>query len=318
MNTAPVTRNDTPGALAAYLQELRTMPVLTAAQEVELAKSIEAGLLAGELLDTRPDLDDELRADLQTLREEGERANQRMIECNLRLVVSTVKRIRRRYLPLPDLIAEGNLGLIRAVEKFDFTKGYKFSTYATWWIRQAVSRGQDTTGRFIRLPSHIEDRLTRIDKAVRSLEADLDREPTLDEIAAKVCLPPPVIADLQKIRLHPLSLDESLNDDLGTFTDIISDSAPDIADTIADADLAEQFHTLIQRLPARQARTLMLRFGLLDGQPKTLDEVGREFGVTRERIRQIETKALAALRQLIEQSPLAEHLQHGRKAAVGG
>ncbi|GAA1624122.1 hypothetical protein GCM10009733_020960 [Nonomuraea maheshkhaliensis] len=309
MSVPTRTRDNMPEAFATYLQDLQRMPVLTADEEVELAKRIEAGLLAGELLDTRPDLKAELQADLRTLRDEGERAKQRMIECNLRLVVSTVKRIRRRHLPLPELIAEGNLGLIRAVEKFDFTKGYKFSTYATWWIRQAVFRGQDKTGRFVRLPSHIEDRLVKIDKAVRSLSHTLGREPTLKEVAATVNLAPPAIADLLSIRLHPLSLDEPLTDDLGTLTDIIGDAAPDIADTIAEADHINQFHALVRSLPDRQARVLILRYGLLDGQPRTLDDVGREFGVTRERIRQIETKALAALRALLDASPLVEHLQ---------
>ncbi|MEV4079041.1 sigma-70 family RNA polymerase sigma factor [Nonomuraea fuscirosea] len=315
MNASGAKRDHTPDVLATYLQELRKMPVLTAAEEVDLAKSVEAGLLAGELLDARPDLEDELRADLQTLRDKGERAKQRMIECNLRLVVSTIKCIRRRYLPLPDLIAEGNLGLIRAVEKFDFTKGYKFSTYATWWIRQAAFRGQDKTARFVRLPSHIEARLVKIDKAVRSLTRDMGREPALDEIAAAVDLAPPEIADLLNIRLHPLSLDEPMTDDLGTLIDIIGNATPDIAEAIAEADHTKQYHALVQSLPDRQARTLLLRFGLLDGRPRTLDEVGRELGVTRERVRQIETKALAALRELIEASPLAEHLRD--KACAG-
>jgi RNA polymerase primary sigma factor len=283
-----------------YLREIGRVPLLTAAEEVELAKAIEAGLFAEEKLHQgMPGSPEELaeRADLGVLAAEGLRAKQRLIEANLRLVVSIAKRYIGRGLGFLDLIQEGNLGLIRAVEKFDYTKGYKFSTYATWWIRQAITRAIADQARTIRIPVHMVETINKMARVQRQLHQSLGREASPAEIAAEMGLPVERVAEIQRIAQEPVSLQAPIGEEDSDLGDFIEDTDAVVPmEAAAFIMLQDQLEEILDALSGREQRIIQLRFGLTDGHPRTLEEVGREFGVTRERIRQIESKTLAKLR----------------------
>jgi len=280
-----------------YLREIGRVPLLTAEDEVELAKAIEAGLFAEEKLASGADLPGAVRADLEVLAGEGISAKQRLIEANLRLVVSIAKRYIGRGLVFLDLIQEGNLGLIRAVEKFDYTRGYKFSTYATWWIRQAITRAIADQARTIRVPVHMVETINKLARVQRQLHQELGREATTEEIAAEMGLEPERVADIQRIAQEPVSLQSPIGEEESDLGDFIEDADAVVPmEAAAFIMLQDQLERVLDQLPEREQRILQLRFGLTDGHPRTLEEVGREFGVTRERIRQIESKTLAKLR----------------------
>jgi RNA polymerase primary sigma factor len=279
-----------------YLREIGRVPLLTAEDEVELAKSIEAGLFADEKL-RGGSLEGAEAADFEFLVAEGERSKQRLIEANLRLVVSIAKRYIGRGLVFLDLIQEGNLGLIRAVEKFDYTRGYKFSTYATWWIRQAITRAIADQARTIRVPVHMVETINKLARVQRQLHQDLGREPTPDEIAAEMGIEPERVADIQRIAQEPVSLQSPIGEEESDLGDFIEDADAVVPiEAAAFIMLQDQLERVLDELSRREQRIIQLRFGLTDGHPRTLEEVGREFGVTRERIRQIESKTLAKLR----------------------
>ncbi|MGK5558101.1 sigma-70 family RNA polymerase sigma factor [Actinomadura kijaniata] len=284
-----------------YLARIGRTPLLTAEQEVELAKRIEAGLLARERLDSGTGLTDEDRADLEWIAADGRRAKAHMVEANLRLVVSLAKRYAGRGLPLTDLVQEGNLGLIRAVEKFEYRRGLKFSTYAVWWIKQSLGRALADQSRVVRLPSHVVEVVNRMNRTRRELVLELDREPTTAELAAALELPPAKVELLRRQSAEPVSLHARIGDDAdgGELGDLIEDTdTPDPSDVVAASLLrAELDRVMDATLTEREADVIALRFGLAGGEPKTLDEVGRRFGVTRERIRQIEAKGMAKLRR---------------------
>ena len=291
-----------------YLREIGRVPLLTAEDEVELAKSIEAGLFADEKL-RGGSLQGAEAADLEFLVAEGERAKQRLIEANLRLVVSIAKRYIGRGLVFLDLIQEGNLGLIRAVEKFDYTRGYKFSTYATWWIRQAITRAIADQARTIRVPVHMVETINKLARVQRQLHQDLGREATPEEIAAEMGIEPERVADIQRIAQEPVSLQSPIGEeesDLGNFIEDADAVVP--IEAAAFIMLQDQLERVLDELSGREQRIIQLRFGLTDGHPRTLEEVGREFGVTRERIRQIESKTLAKLRHPSRAQMLREYL----------
>ncbi|QBI53358.1 RNA polymerase sigma factor RpoD [Streptomonospora litoralis] len=281
-----------------YLREIGRVPLLTAEEEVDLAKSIEAGLFAGEKLrrfGPLADTDDTL--DLELIVDEGERAKHRLIESNLRLVVSIAKRYLGRGLLLLDLVQEGNLGLIRAVEKFDYTKGFKFSTYATWWIRQAITRAIADQARTIRIPVHMVETINRLMRVQRQLHQELGREPTPAEISRELGFADARVQEIQRIAQEPVSLHAPIGEEDSDFGDFIEDTDAVVpADAAAFTLLQDQLLALLAGLTEREQRIIQLRFGLRDGHPHTLEEVGHEFGVTRERIRQIEAKTLAKLR----------------------
>jgi RNA polymerase primary sigma factor len=281
-----------------YLREIGRVPLLTAEDEVELAKSIEAGLFADEKLRGSFSLDGAEVADLQFLVAEGERAKQRLIEANLRLVVSIAKKYQAAELPLLDLVQEGNLGLMHAVEKFDWRKGFKFSTYATWWIRQAITRGIANTGRTVRLPVHAGDLLTRVTKARGRLEGQLGRRPTVSELAADLELEEEKVTEILRHAAEPLSLSEPLREDGDAeLGDVVEDrSAVSPFDAAAASLLSGEVNKMLVALDEREREILRLRFGLDRGEPRTLDEVGEHFSLTRERIRQIEARAMSKLR----------------------
>ena len=285
-----------------YLREIGRVPLLTAQDEVELAKTIEAGLFAEEKLQARPAGPDPDSsgwiAELALLAGEGLRAKQRLIEANLRLVVSIAKRYIGRGLVFLDLIQEGNLGLIRAVEKFDYTKGYKFSTYATWWIRQAITRAMSDQARTIRIPVHMVEALGRLARVRRQMLQDLGREPTPEELAVELDMTPEKVIEVQKYGREPISLHTPLGEDGDSeFGDLIEDSeAIQPGEAVSFTLLQEQLHSVLDTLSEREAGVVSMRFGLTDGQPKTLDEIGKVYGVTRERIRQIESKTMSKLR----------------------
>ena len=280
-----------------YLREIGRVPLLTAEEEVELAKAIEAGLFAEEKLrggfpPCRADL-----ADLALLTADGLHAKQRLIEANLRLVVSIAKRYIGRGLGFLDLIQEGNLGLIRAVEKFDYTKGYKFSTYATWWIRQAITRAIADQARTIRIPVHMVETINKMARVQRQLHQALGREALPDEIAAEMGLPVERVAEIQRIAQEPVSLQSPIGEEDSDLGDFIEDTDAVVPmEAAAFIMLQDQLTEILDALSGREQKIIQLRFGLTDGHPRTLEEVGREFGVTRERIRQIESKTLAKLR----------------------
>ena len=282
-----------------YLREIGRVPLLTAEQEVDLARRVEAGVFASERLAQGVDLPDSLHADLVAVAEDGHRAKQQIIEANLRLVVSIAKRYAGRGLPFLDLIQEGNLGLIRAVEKFDYTKGYKFSTYASWWIRQAVSRAGADQARTIRIPVHMVETVNRILRTQRMLVQTLGREPTAAEIAERVDLPAERVAEIRRMAMDPVSLHSPVGEEEGSeLGDLIEDAeavAP--ADVVAVGMLQNHLDQVLGQLGDREREVVRMRYGLNDGEPRTLEEVGRAFGVTRERVRQIEAKSLAKLRQ---------------------
>ena len=291
-----------------YLREIGRVPLLTAEDEVELAKSIEAGLFADEKLRGGP-LPGPESVDLQILVAEGDRSKQRLIEANLRLVVSIAKRYIGRGLVFLDLIQEGNLGLIRAVEKFDYTRGYKFSTYATWWIRQAITRAIADQARTIRVPVHMVETINKLARVQRQLHQDLGREATPDEIAAEMGIEPERVADIQRIAQEPVSLQAPIGEEESDLGDFIEDADAVVPiEAAAFIMLQDQLERVLDDLSRREQRIIQLRFGLTDGHPRTLEEVGREFGVTRERIRQIESKTLAKLRHPSRAQMLREYL----------
>jgi len=280
-----------------YLREIGRVPLLTAEDEVELAKAIEAGLFAEEKLHGGFPLAGAECADLALLANDGLRAKQRLIEANLRLVVSIAKRYIGRGLGFLDLIQEGNLGLIRAVEKFDYTKGYKFSTYATWWIRQAITRAIADQARTIRIPVHMVETINKMARVQRQLHQALGREATPDEIAADMGLPVERVAEIQRIAQEPVSLQAPIGEEDSDLGDFIEDTDAVVPiEAAAFIMLQDQLTEILDALSGREQKIIQLRFGLTDGHPRTLEEVGREFGVTRERIRQIESKTLAKLR----------------------
>ncbi|NYI95380.1 RNA polymerase primary sigma factor [Streptomonospora nanhaiensis] len=298
-----------------YLREIGRVPLLTAEEEVDLAKSIEVGLFAAEKLRRSASGAPAPRggpsaADLELLVAEGERAKHRLIEANLRLVVSIAKRYLGRGLLLLDLVQEGNLGLIRAVEKFDYTKGFKFSTYATWWIRQAITRAIADQARTIRIPVHMVETINRLMRVQRQLHQELGREPTPAEISRELGFAGDRVQEIQRIAQEPVSLQAPIGDEDSDFGDFIEDSdavAP--VEAAAFTMLQDQLVALLGALSDREKRIIQLRFGLRDGHPHTLEEVGREFGVTRERIRQIESKTLAKLRHPSRAQTLRDYLE---------
>jgi RNA polymerase primary sigma factor len=294
-----------------YLREIGRVPLLTAQDEVELAKAIEAGLFADEMTQSgiRGDGILPLLAELLMISADGNRAKQRLIEANLRLVVSIAKRYIGRGLVFLDLIQEGNLGLIRAVEKFDYTKGYKFSTYATWWIRQAITRAIADQARTIRIPVHMVETINKMARIQRQLHQDLGREATPEEIAAEMGLPPDRVAEIQRIAQEPVSLQSPIGEEDSDLGDFIEDADAVVPmEAAAFIMLQDQLEQVLDNLSVREQRIIQLRFGLTDGHPRTLEEVGREFGVTRERIRQIESKTLAKLRHPSRAQMLREYL----------
>ncbi len=310
---AELGRLASPGDLVRiYLREIGRVPLLTAEDEVELAKSIEAGLFAEEKLRTvitgcgiAP-----VRADeLAQLAADGTAAKQRLIEANLRLVVSIAKRYIGRGLIFLDLIQEGNLGLIRAVEKFDYTKGYKFSTYATWWIRQAITRAIADQARTIRIPVHMVETINKLARVQRQLHQDLGREATVREIAAEMGIAAQRVAEIQRIAQEPVSLQAPIGEEDSDLGDFIEDADAVVPmEAAAFIMLQDQLEQILDTLGHREQAIIQLRFGLTDGHPRTLEEVGREFGVTRERIRQIESKTLAKLRHPSRAQMLREYL----------
>ncbi len=294
-----------------YLKEIGKIPLLTAAQEVTLAKRIEAGLHASEHLGNENEFSMEEHTGLAAVVADGEMAKKHLTEANLRLVVSIAKRYVGRGMALLDLVQEGNLGLIRAVEKFDYTKGFKFSTYATWWIRQAITRAIADQARTIRIPVHMVETMNKVLRIQRQMLQELGREPTVDEIAARVELTPDRVRDIQRIALEPVSLETPVGEEddssLGDFVEDPSAIAP--ATAAARALLTEAIEEALEELNDRERQVVRLRFGLDDGQVRTLEEVGKEFGVTRERIRQIESKTLAKLRHPTRSQRLRDYLE---------
>jgi RNA polymerase primary sigma factor len=294
-----------------YLREIGRVPLLTAHDEVELAKAIEAGLFAEEKLQggIQAGCAGAQMAELMLIAADGIAAKQRLIEANLRLVVSIAKRYIGRGLVFLDLIQEGNLGLIRAVEKFDYTKGYKFSTYATWWIRQAITRAIADQARTIRIPVHMVETINKMARIQRQLHQDLGREATPEEIAAEMGMHPDRVAEIQRIAQEPVSLQSPIGEEDSDLGDFIEDADAVVPiEAAAFIMLQDQLDQVLDNLSIREQRIIQLRFGLIDGHPRTLEEVGREFGVTRERIRQIESKTLAKLRHPSRAQMLREYL----------
>jgi RNA polymerase primary sigma factor len=309
---AEARRTVTSDLVRIYLREIGRVPLLTAHDEVELAKAIEAGLFAEEKL--QGGLQGGVcagaeAADLMLIAADGIGAKQRLIEANLRLVVSIAKRYIGRGLVFLDLIQEGNLGLIRAVEKFDYTKGYKFSTYATWWIRQAITRAIADQARTIRIPVHMVETINKMSRIQRQLHQDLGREATPEEIGAEMGLPPDRVTEILRIAQEPVSLQSPIGEEDSDLGDFIEDADAVVPmEAAAFIMLQDQLDQVLDNLNVREQRIIQLRFGLLDGHPRTLEEVGREFGVTRERIRQIESKTLAKLRHPSRAQLLREYL----------
>ncbi|MFN8158788.1 MAG: RNA polymerase sigma factor [Candidatus Nanopelagicales bacterium] len=293
-----------------YLKQIGKVPLLNAEQEVELAKRIEAGLFAEEKLNSGMKLSKEIRGDLEWIAEDGRRAKNHLLEANLRLVVSLAKRYTGRGMLFLDLIQEGNLGLIRAVEKFDYTKGYKFSTYATWWIRQAITRAMADQARTIRIPVHMVEVINKLARVQRQMLQDLGREPTPEELAKELDMTPEKVVEVQKYGREPISLHTPLGEDGDSeFGDLIEDSEAIVpADAVSFTLLQEQLDSVLDTLSEREAGVVKMRFGLTDGQPKTLDEIGKVYGVTRERIRQIESKTMSKLRHPSRSQVLRDYL----------
>ncbi|KUN91628.1 RNA polymerase sigma factor [Streptomyces caeruleatus] len=281
-----------------YLREIGRIPLLTAAEEVELARRVEAGLFAEEKLSSTPDLESRLALDLDRLVVMGRMAKRRLIEANLRLVVSVAKRYVGRGLTMLDLVQEGNLGLIRAVEKFDYARGYKFSTYATWWIRQAMSRALADQARTIRVPVHVVELINRVVRVQRRMLQERGYEPTPEEVAAHLDLPPERVSEVLRLAQEPVSLHAPVGEeDDVALGDLIEDGdATSPVESAAFLLLREHLEAVLSTLGERERKVVQLRYGLADGRPRTLEEIGRIFGVTRERIRQIESKTLNKLR----------------------
>ena len=294
-----------------YLKQIGKVPLLNAGQEVELAKRIEAGLFAEEkLAEGSRSFPADVRIDLEWIAEDGTRAKDHLMEANLRLVVSLAKRYTGRGMLFLDLIQEGNLGLIRAVEKFDYTKGYKFSTYATWWIRQAITRAMADQARTIRIPVHMVEVINKLARVQRQMLQDLGREPTPGELAAGLDMTPEKVVEVQKYGREPISLHTPLGEDGDSeFGDLIEDSeAIQPGEAVSFTLLQEKLHSVLDTLSEREAGVVSMRFGLTDGQPKTLDEIGKVYGVTRERIRQIESKTMSKLRHPSRSQVLRDYL----------
>jgi len=293
-----------------YLKQIGKVPLLNAEQEVELAKRIEAGLFAEDKLAAADKLVPKLKRELEIIAEDGRRAKNHLLEANLRLVVSLAKRYTGRGMLFLDLIQEGNLGLIRAVEKFDYTKGYKFSTYATWWIRQAITRAMADQARTIRIPVHMVEVINKLARVQRQMLQDLGREPTPEELAKELDMTPEKVVEVQKYGREPISLHTPLGEDGDSeFGDLIEDSEAVVpADAVSFTLLQEQLHSVLDTLSEREAGVVSMRFGLTDGQPKTLDEIGKVYGVTRERIRQIESKTMSKLRHPSRSQVLRDYL----------
>ena len=300
-------------SVRAYLKQIGKVALLNAEEEVELAKRIEAGLYAAERVrrsDDTEKLSPQLRRDLRWIVRDGERAKNHLLEANLRLVVSLAKRYTGRGMAFLDLIQEGNLGLIRAVEKFDYTKGYKFSTYATWWIRQAITRAMADQARTIRIPVHMVEVINKLGRIQRELLQDLGREPTPEELAKEMDISAEKVLEIQQYAREPISLDQTIGDEGDSqLGDFIEDSEAVVAvDAVSFTLLQTQLQSVLTTLSEREAGVVRLRFGLTDGQPRTLDEIGQVYGVTRERIRQIESKTMAKLRHPSRSQPLRDYL----------
>ena len=291
-----------------YLKSIGRTSLLTAEQEVDLAKRIEAGLFAEHKLETATGLDEAFRRELELVAEDGRRAKAHMLEANLRLVVSVAKKYSDRGLSLLDVVQEGNLGLIRAVEKFDYTKGYKFSTYAMWWIRQAIQRGFADSARTIRLPVHVLEMLSKLSRVERDMHQRLGREPTPEELAVELDRTPDQIEELLRTSRQPISLDSTIGEDGETsIGDLIEDvDAPEASELVDRQLMAEQLRSALDALTPREATIMAMRFGLYDGNPHTLDEIGRALGLTRERIRQLEKQSLSKLRHPSRAQPLLD------------
>ena len=314
---APVYSTQITGATADpvkdYLKQIGKVALLNAAEEVELAMRIEAGLFAEEKLSTMSDAEksSQLGLDLQWVARDGQRAKSHLLGANLRLVVSLAKRYTGRGMQFLDLIQEGNLGLIRAVEKFDYTKGFKFSTYATWWIRQAITRAMADQARTIRIPVHMVEVINKLARVQRQMLQDLGREPTPEELSKELDMTPEKVIEVQKYGREPISLHTPLGEDGDSeFGDLIEDTEAVVpADAVGFTMLQRQLEQLLDSLSEREAGVIRMRFGLGDGQPKTLDQIGDTFGVTRERIRQIESKTMAKLRHPSRSQSLRDYLE---------
>ena len=293
-----------------YLKQIGRVALLNAELEVELATRVEAGLFAEYKLSTEKKLDKKFKRELEFIVEDGKRAKNHLLEANLRLVVSLAKRYTGRGMLFLDLIQEGNLGLIRAVEKFDYTKGYKFSTYATWWIRQAITRAMADQARTIRIPVHMVEVINKLARVQRQMLQDLGREPTPEELARELDMTPEKVVEVQKYGREPISLHTPLGEEGDSeFGDLIEDSEAVVpADAVSFTLLQEQLHSVLDTLSEREAGVVAMRFGLTDGQPKTLDEIGKVYGVTRERIRQIESKTMSKLRHPSRSQVLRDYL----------
>ncbi|WP_371778576.1 RNA polymerase sigma factor [Streptosporangium subroseum] len=291
-----------------YLKSIGRRTLLTAAQEVELAKRIEAGLYAEAKLEAQPGLSAAVRDDLEWVAEDGRRAKDHMLEANLRLVVSVAKKYTDRGMALLDVVQEGNLGLIRAVEKFDYTKGYKFSTYAMWWIRQAIQRGFADSARTIRLPVHVLEMLSKLSRVERDMHQRLGREPTAEELGFELDKSPDQIEELLRTSRQPISLNATIGEDgETTIGDLIEDvDSPEASEVVDRQLLGEQLRGVLGNLSPREAKIMALRFGLVDGKPHTLDEIGKHLGLTRERIRQLEKESLSKLRHPSNTRPLLD------------
>jgi RNA polymerase primary sigma factor len=302
-------------SVRAYLKQIGKVALLNAEEEVELAKRIEAGLYAAERVRTAEEdaekITPQLRRDLRWIVRDGEKAKNHLLEANLRLVVSLAKRYTGRGMAFLDLIQEGNLGLIRAVEKFDYTKGYKFSTYATWWIRQAITRAMADQARTIRIPVHMVEVINKLGRIQRELLQDLGREPTPEELAKEMDISPEKVLEIQQYAREPISLDQTIGDEGDSqLGDFIEDSEAVVAvDAVSFTLLQDQLQSVLATLSEREAGVVRLRFGLTDGQPRTLDEIGQVYGVTRERIRQIESKTMSKLRHPSRSQVLRDYLE---------
>ena len=320
LNAAQATERGAAGTsdpVRMYLREIGRVPLLVAAEEVDLAKRIEAGVEASvrlaelEAAGTLGELDPDEAARLQALADDGDDAKSGLIQANLRLVVSIAKRYVGRGMQLLDLIQEGNMGLMRAVEKFDYTKGFKFSTYATWWIRQAITRSIADQARTIRIPVHMVESINRVHRVQRQMVQQLERDPTVDELAAEVGMTADRVREIQRISLDPLSLDSPVGEEDDSYlADFIKDDGAEEPDDVATRQMLQnEVRNVLGELNDREKDVVIMRFGLDDEQPRTLEEVGKHFGVTRERIRQIESKTLAKLRHPHRSQKLREYLE---------